>query len=352
MMERARLEKNRVYYRNFMRSYRQRAKDEAAQLRAQVTALELALSQEKPTTSSSGALPWKDVAEALRQDAQDMTTRNAALKKKSKDVGAMAQALYAWVVATTQIPISPKDCLVTWRNTTLLADTDGGGRRRGKAWIMEHMYANTDVVFQQRKFPSWESNTPLFDVNVQFSDACFEIVACRQYTRKRNFDKWTGVYFERLLQNMLVQGFTHTHVNTIVERTETTCLHQTTTLAGEFVNLLAAEFRDMDRYVLVVQNIIHDEAIIVEKKRQRRRCMWLDVRRIDNETIKVRTLYIVSQAFGDGGQSYVPLVDDAPQFYCDLNACAEERREQLFRRRVLQIFNESNLANPAMEDDA
>ncbi|KAF0705214.1 Aste57867_7100 [Aphanomyces stellatus] len=345
-----RLAKTRLYFRNFMRTYRQKEKDEVQHLRSQIYDLEAQLEKLACASSTSasktkdGRLPWNEVATALKEDMDGAMRRNADLKKKSQKLYVVLHGLYNWVLASSQVPESPNSSIPTWRNTSLLANPTG--RRCGKEWIMRQMYESADDVFRQRQYPSMDSNEQFYDLNIQFSDDSFNVVARRQVNDKREFNYFVQRYRENLFTNMLLQGFIKTSSDNVAETTESTRLHQLIAASGEFVNILTAEFWDgLDRCMFVVQNIIDDETISgpnAAPKLLRHRTMWVEMRRIADGTTKMRNLYMVSQAFTKAS-GFLPLDVDAVNFYCDLGGCPPEWKELMFRRRVLNIFSEANI---------
>ncbi|KAF0693643.1 Aste57867_15406 [Aphanomyces stellatus] len=343
----ARRARTRLYARNAMRQLRQKEKDEMASLRDEIQHLEGEL-RRRTRVHGPLLLPWKDVAAALKASSHEVVVANGTLKTRAQTTVAMMRALHRWVAATaSSIPVFPTR--PTWRNTSLLAHD--ASRTLGKAWIVQQMYANTDAVFYARAFPAVTSDVELYDLDVEFDGADdnvdgFQVVARRQYVQKRLFCDYVKGYEWNIVQNLKVEGFRRVHNQTVAETTDATILHRLTTSSGEFVNVLTASFHPRaGRCVFVAQSIVDDEAVTHEPHFQRNRFLWTDMRRVDDETVQIRTLYVMSQAFSKR-QGYVPLQDDARRFYCDLSTVPEKFHECVFRRRVREIFNQANVDQP------
>ncbi|KAF0693644.1 Aste57867_15407 [Aphanomyces stellatus] len=336
-----RLEKTRLYYKNFMREYRKKQRNEVEFLQAQVEALEEDLRRRAVT--ADGRLPWRHVAHAMKEDMEIVAQENKALKEESERTYGMLHALYRWVVERASVPVSPDACISTWRNTSLPLNPTI--RQQGKEWIMRQMFENTDRIFES--CPLNDSVASIYDMDVQFLDECFVVRLYRQYTTgDESFAAYVSRYRENFVQSLKLDSFRRVDpAKTEVEASHSTVMHRLTTSTGEFVNLLSGEFVAIDRAVVVAQNIIDDEGAPHEVANQRNRFLWMDIRRRGDGTATVRQFYATSQAFTKHG-GYISLETDAGNFHCDLSTCPSEWKQMMFRRRVLDVFTEANVDLP------
>ncbi|KAF0719747.1 Aste57867_819 [Aphanomyces stellatus] len=301
--------KKRAYLREFMQGYRQKVKNATQSLKDQVRHLEVECKRRSFTT----LMPWHEVADALRLERSETETEYHALKKKLREVEAVAYTMQQWVLAQSPVPRSPDAVTAswTWRNVTLMADP--ATRTLGKEWILQQMYFNTDRMFHHHGFPPIESMESMYEMEIQFKDDCIYYHAKRQMETFPPDAIVRRMYRDRLCSILMTDGYNLVSVPTIVETTETTTLHQMTTRRGEWINVLVGEFNCDARCVIVAQQIQTDEVLGkagAKGSRQRSRMMWCvtyDFQRLASGRWMYRTLYLNSQSFLHRDGTYVPL---------------------------------------------
>ncbi|KAF0720953.1 hypothetical protein AaE_010228 [Aphanomyces astaci] len=170
-----------------MQRYRKRQADlytqlhvEAFHLESQVMHHANAVAQRRVLRLSavSSLLPWKEVLAAIRDDMDELTTANDALRARSQAVDRLAKAMQRWVHNAQYFP-SPSSlssslhasgtlCRTPWRHVTL--DAAPATRTLGFDWITKNLCHNHELVFQQCHFPPITSPDRVADFGVDTTD--------------------------------------------------------------------------------------------------------------------------------------------------------------------------------------
>ncbi|KAF0700836.1 Aste57867_8635 [Aphanomyces stellatus] len=320
------------YLKRMRRMYHQEAKKDRLHLAQKVQDLELELSELRRRTRCADredtSLPWRDVAAALRE-AQDISTAQChRLKQRVQVYEAVLVEMRQWVqaCAALQGPAFNDDTLV-WQG--LMANPHS--RKLGKAWLLQHMYHNTDRVFCEHGFPSMLSGDempgyPTFsfgemgytsvyrgqvDVDIPFEDAveamCSTVLTYRCYIPQ----------YDATLPKLLDYADGHTHHYVFV------------TPIQEYVNLVVGAFRSANRTVLCIQQIQDDELFMRPRGAlHRNRRIWCEARRLPNGRTKFRVISFHSQSMRDNEAT--KLDEDAKWYGLNLDDCPDELKETRF----------------------
>ncbi|CAK4085429.1 unnamed protein product [Aphanomyces euteiches] len=330
----------RGYMRKYMQSHRDRDKREVEQLRQQVTALEHDLERltgPRQDKSSSTILSWRDIALALNEAKDEETARLDESKRKSQALARLIVDLTQWLSSPTQLPASLPPHRLSWRNVSLPGSKES--RHLGKEWITQQMFHNIERVFMEKSMPPPYSLEWMEELDVEVTDNSWHLDYRFHHVIKGNIEdeiaKHSKFHRHSMCQRLTVDAFNPITINTLVETTKHTTLHQMVTSHGEFVNLLCGEFIEPTRAVFVVQQIHHDEAVNLANPRQRDRIAWQEFLQLPSGVWVERRIYRMSQSFTKDGN--LPLVDEARLWGVDLMHLSEEKQQSRFRQDALAI---------------
>ncbi|KAF0720380.1 Aste57867_356 [Aphanomyces stellatus] len=313
--------------------YRLEKKSEAAQLKLTQKELEAKLEQllEASKLRQPHILSWRDAAKALKDARDGAHVRNRELRARIHMYERLVRDLSAWVQATDGVTRSLNPLCPTWRDVTLLANPES--RKLGKEWITMQMFHNTDRVFQQHGFPSWDCD----DVDVYRDlDISFPESGGCLYTSRRHFVSTQSLEqsCDAVRQDCLAMLLVHVNrvETSLREADANTQLHTVHTTNDEFLNILCGEFATPDRCTFVLRQIQRDDTQ-EGRFRQRNRMLWFDYFRLPNGCTKKRSLAIVSNCFVRAGE--FSLDDEAHTLDFHLHDAPRARKEDIFRARLL-----------------
>ncbi|ETW01987.1 hypothetical protein, variant [Aphanomyces invadans] len=156
-------------HRDRIREYRRAMVLEAEFLTEKVNTLEAKLAtflsqqQERDKPLRSGRrLPWHEVANALKEAADDSITLHEDLTRFVEDNRVLIVAMTVWRNHHSAIQAFPRANTTTWRNTHLVLPEPS--RQHGFEWITNHMLHQTASILDQCAFPP---NDPSF-LDVRF----------------------------------------------------------------------------------------------------------------------------------------------------------------------------------------
>ncbi|KAF0720381.1 Aste57867_357 [Aphanomyces stellatus] len=331
--------------------YRIEKKSEAAHLKQTQIELETKLQQlvEASKLRQPHILSWRDAAKALKDARDGAHVRNRQLRARIHIYERLVRDLSMWVQATdgVSVPFSFLPMIIsltpqyicqrslnplspTWRDVTLLANPES--RKLGKEWITMQMFHNTDRVFQQHGFPSWDCD----DVDVYRDlDISFPESGGCLYTSRRHFvsSKSLEQSCDAVRRNCLSTLLVHVNrVETLREADANTQLLTVHTTNDEFLNILCGEFATPDRCTFVLRQIQRDDTQ-EGRFRQRNRMLWYDFFRLPNGCSKKRSLAIASNCFVRDDE--FSLDDEACTLGFHLDDAPPARKEDIFRSRLL-----------------
>ncbi|KAF0690752.1 Aste57867_17871 [Aphanomyces stellatus] len=135
--------RKRLYNRQKLRDVRRQEKEELTRLRAEVQACT------ERVLAHPRLLPWKDIADELRQGLIATNVRNQDLKQAAARLWRILQVLVPW---TQTMPSAAVASLLPhqsdWRQHALLGAT-GDVRVMSYKWITERLYHNTAMALAQ-----------------------------------------------------------------------------------------------------------------------------------------------------------------------------------------------------------
>ncbi|ETV99602.1 hypothetical protein, variant [Aphanomyces invadans] len=317
-----------------MVAYREQKKKEMAELKDNIRKLERIRSflhtttLARPSRSGSLLLPWHEVAKALADLRHLSESQNQALRSQLKHHEALVSEMYNWA-ASFHIKNCPDPKRTSWRHVTLLQDP--ALRKLGKEWITEHMYHNTDTIFRQHGFPPLHSSKHLLqDFNFTFDNDEGYHFTTRHMTRlPGSVNSFLDHYKSTLLQfQSCILDYDPSMTTTVEDGA--TIQYTLVTPRHEYVNLLCATYRTMNRVVFVGRQIEDDEAYgACKTTRQRTRMFWCDLHTLEDGSNVGRGLWIQTQSFTKEG-GVVPLERDAAEYDIDLTTCPPHLWEATF----------------------
>ncbi|KAF0719755.1 Aste57867_827 [Aphanomyces stellatus] len=353
----------REYDRNMKRFYRRRTKKEHADLVQKVHELERML---KPLLERSriqkaayrasrlGVLPWTDIAAGLREDQLLTTAQHKALKAQVQSYKATVHAMKAWVLANAVIPrgaVRLEATTPSWRSVSLLACPRT--RLLGKDWITKRMLHNTDRMFRDQGFPPVDQDLLRYDVVVSCDgttdiddstsggpsvESIWGHQANWPYPEPPSRDTLQA-YCTAMCSTLTLNHYRPIPPNTVVEADGHLQLHQMTTDYGEFTNVLTANFQESDnRYVVVAQSILDDEALAAVGAAPRRRLSyWADIFRLPSGQWRRRVLYFASQRCDDGDAPR-SLTKEAHRWECELEHVPPPLQRTMLQQHVMNLW--------------
>ncbi|KAF0719749.1 Aste57867_821 [Aphanomyces stellatus] len=335
--------KRRTYMRNMMRHYHKERKMEVVYLKNLQDELERDLKQlcskvrDENRSLSTTTLSWKDVAQALRDDHSRAVSDQEDLKTDVVEIQALARDMQRWVALQTAVPAFPNSDLPTWRHVSLLSHPRS--RALGKEWITQHMYHNTDRMFQQYGLPPpGAAHIEFFEFIMDHPSSArapedgFEYIHRHQFLSKMPPDVILATYRHRLCALLLVDRHEARPSLQDTLRCEVdgpVAMHQLVTSQSEQINLLSGEFHEATRSVFVAQQIQDDESMGDARRRhpQRNRSLWVEVRPQADGGAVVRVVYLYSQLF-HGNKTPCALVDEGKYWDFDATASPPARFRQ------------------------
>ncbi|KAF0689669.1 Aste57867_18906 [Aphanomyces stellatus] len=313
-----------------MQRYRKRLVDSATTLRAMVSELEEELGRRSASLSSrvggvtaASMLPWKEIAEALRDVSMDSTTTHATLKRQVHGSAHVLRCLWTWTEERRGISMMTTSS--TWRDVTLLMDPFS--RHIGFDWITLRMFNNVDCIFDRCAFPSIVSDECINDFVIDTTHPEFmQYVWRRQFTTPLSLDTVSSIFNLHLCHKIVACCEENQSAAVAALRPLDQAALQDVPGAmysyhrgpTELVNILTREFCTPTRRVVVTQNIIDDERLGGRSPRQANRQQWLVLQEAPRGGTIVRYVYINSQDFTAEG--YVPFEEEAKGWGVDGDA--------------------------------
>ncbi|KAH9194660.1 hypothetical protein AeNC1_003358 [Aphanomyces euteiches] len=331
--------RRRVYMRNMMKIYRDEFKKEMAYLREKEQQLEVQVQHLLQTRclggddDSSGALPWREVSQALKEEHDEAKAKREKLLTQVMTHRRVVDNMERWVAAQMTIPVSPTTPTSTWRNTTLLGDPTS--RQLGKQWIMEQMFHNTDRVFQMYQFPAMDRAHDLYGLEaVPTPNGGFQYIHRRQFDLGHPLDMLLQLYKDTVYRFMTPDAVYHNNV--AAEESNDTTLRTLHNSNGEVMHLLTRAFSSGQRSVFVGQEILDDDLLPITKPKQRSRMIWFDIVPLSPTKCRLRCLYIYSNFFDNKGES-LPFEEEAKGWNFDPSLHPPESLEDRFRTHVRAV---------------
>ncbi|KAF0720382.1 Aste57867_358 [Aphanomyces stellatus] len=320
--------------------YRLEKKSEAAHLKQTQIELEDKLEQllEASKLRQPHILSWRDAAKALKDARDGAHVRNRGLRARIHMYDRLVSDLSMWVQATDGVSRSLNPLCPTWRDVTLLANPES--RKLGKEWITMQMFHNTDRVFQQHGFPSWQcDDVDVYrDLDISFPETGGCLYTCRRhFVSKQSLEQSCDAVRQNCLSTLLVQV---NRAETLREADANTQLHTVHTTSDEFLNILCGEFATPDRCTFVLRQIHRDDTQ-EGRFRQRNRMLWsvmFDYFRLPNGCTKKRVLAIVSNCLVRDGE--FNLDDEARLAGFHLDDASPVRKEDFFRARLIGALDQ------------
>ncbi|KAF0701186.1 Aste57867_8337 [Aphanomyces stellatus] len=334
--------RRRVYLKHMRRMYRREAKEERVYLLNKIHELEHRLEP----LQDRFRLPWRDVAIALGEARHVASTNCSKLLTRVKEMDLVVWEMQRWVAAQVSLQGGLGSHVPTWREWSLLANPQS--RHLGKAWIMQHMFHNTDRVFLEHGFPPREIDFHHFDITMAPPDeGGARMTMGLQLDAHRSND--SGIPLTSYCQHMCLVLRTNFHMpvppHTVAEVENGTWLHRMPTANGECVNLLTARFDHLQGMVVVAQEIIDDESLSMgdddaAPMKMRGRSFWAEEWVMPDGVRRHRSILILSQRVDRWKQTSlpVPLEEEGPIWGCDLTRVRPEMRDVRFRDDVRRIW--------------
>ncbi|RHY73623.1 hypothetical protein DYB30_012166 [Aphanomyces astaci] len=292
-----------------MQRYRKRQADlytqlnvEAFHLESQVMHHTNAVAQRRVLRPSavSSLLPWKEVLAAIRDDMDELTTANDALRARSQAVDRLAKAMQRWVHNAQYFP-SPSSlssslhasgtlCRTPWRHVTL--DAAPATRTLGFDWITKNLCHNHELVFQQCHFPPITSPDRVADFGVDTTDGMERL----QYIWRIQDDVAVPLSTVRdafarphFLSQVLGKHLTNTssispHISAAMQADEHllsdfgghACYFHSQWGATSWVHFLTREFHLSDDRCLFVAQCVHEDPLMPASPHSRHRMIWYE----------------------------------------------------------------------------
>ncbi|CAK4114610.1 unnamed protein product [Aphanomyces euteiches] len=337
--------KKRLYIRKKMQFYRSEEKNEMLALKKKTFELEndvIRLTRPNqfrlrinPVAANiePEALPWKEVAIALREDRDEKTLQTRSLKHKVDERAFVVECMRRWVDSATAMQHSLNPAAKSWRNVSLLAHPEA--RAMGKDWITKQLYHNTNDMFRHYGFPNGSNDDNFVMNEILFNEACFDTISARQVIVNMPFEALQKALHGRnmwilMMDNVL--GATELDVDS--RKPGDLIHHHAMSVIDEHANLLSREFPEEDRCVFVGQQIHEDETVPTQAI-QRNRRFWVELQRVGPNQTRMRNIYLISQCFTRRG--YLPLPVEARNWGCDLSTTPEHQMEDRFKRHATQL---------------
>ncbi|KAF0739250.1 hypothetical protein Ae201684_005169 [Aphanomyces euteiches] len=299
--------------------------------------LEEKASKHKPMDNEG--LPWKEVAKALEEYRRLTESDNIILRTKLRRLDGLVQEMHRWI--SVQVSLMEKIDYgngKSWRNISLSKDPEA--RRLGKQWIMQHMYHNTDRMFQLHGFPSLESGEDIpCDVIMNFHDDGIFSTFRSQIERETSLEQAVD-YFQSTFRGLQCFVSTYSESTPLIldEVEDSTRQVAYVTPRNEYINVLCGEFITPDRCLFVLQQIQADESDSSHQKcRQRGRMTWYDIHRRANNRIQRRVLSIHTESFASDSRRF-GIVEEALDYGIDLSSCPMHLRETRFPQTFRKLL--------------
>ncbi|KAH9186897.1 hypothetical protein AeNC1_011131 [Aphanomyces euteiches] len=335
--------RRRAYMRGMMKIYRDEFKKEMAYLRGKEFQLlrEIhKLIQEKQqqlgkVNDTLTVLPWKEVALALKRDADEASESLDKLREEVSEHQRLIRDMERWIQSQLKIPTIPSTTMFTWRNTTLFADPTS--RQLAKTWITKQIYHNADRVFQKYKYPTMDNPCDLYD---------FDIVASPggviEYIHRRQFD--VNLSARTLLSMWQLLSPDALFLTAVSEDSDATKLHTMHFPHDEVVHLLTGMFESETRSIFVGQEILQDDLLPKDGLKQRSRMLWYEVVPLATNKSRVRGLYIFTQFITHEGGPF-PFEDEASRWGFDGSLYPENLKHQKFRQHVMTLASQKHIVS-------
>ncbi|KAF0748927.1 hypothetical protein AaE_007197, partial [Aphanomyces astaci] len=306
--------------RKMMVSYRKEKKLEECELKMAYRRLEMEIHALRASTHSAGnasALPWKDIALALEEEAKPSHVEYQSLKEKVKATSRLLRCMEQWVICNSTIAASPNPV---------------------SHWLALHA-PNEPRITPTREALDHPANVPqhrahIRQVPIQSTYAGNEYLLSWQFvtTKSDVIDKCRDHMCDVLMTNL----FYPIESTTIREPYENTLLHQMISKTGDHVNLVVGIFPSPTRTVLVSRQILHDEAWGIVPK-QRNRLAWFEFVTTPLGFIHIRAVLQVSHRITNHGPVDMPV--EASMWGCDLRGVPPPLWESRLRRDVLGLMS-------------
>ncbi|KAF0705488.1 Aste57867_7030 [Aphanomyces stellatus] len=345
---RNRVLKQREYDRHMKRLYRQKEKTERVDLIYEIDELsrvvESMLERRRVWEATKGTrVAWKDICMGLREESGLSSAQHAALKEQVHQYKALAQRMKIWVLLNAMPRVALDGRVSTWRDVSLMAHPTS--RQLGKEWIAKQLIHQTKAVFHTYGFPTKTENVFFFDLVVE--NESVEYIWGHQYDLR---DGWEA-FMTSLCPNLcalLMLDLTHS----VPLNDGSLYLHQMTTVAGEFINLIATSFQKHDGgSILVAQSVADDETIqLTNGSVVRHVSFWYDEALKSTINAIRGDIYAQSHPHGQWKRrtllrqrrlrplGWVSLQEEGRYWGCDLTQVPPDLRESVFRRHVFQTY--------------
>ncbi|KAF0700832.1 Aste57867_8631 [Aphanomyces stellatus] len=343
--------RRREYFKHNKRLHRQQDREERESLLREVQELKQKIqrfsqravareSNEETTTM----LSWRDMALALGDGFRTTAAQHEALKAQVAEYKVLRAMMQAWVATNAAVTTRLDGNVATWRDTTLMVHP--ASRQLGKEWIMKRMYHHTDEWFQFHGFPAIDANETV-DRYLDFEFADGEYIGI--YRDQVEIDSTLDDCVEYMHATMLtlrcyIPQYSPSIPMLLDQEAGNTRQYVLVTPSNEYVNVLTGEFRTKNRCVIVIRQIVDDEACVGGRhQRQRSRMQWLDIHEIpgsNGRRLKFRIATHMSQSFTpeDG---VIPLEVDALDFGISLTTCPEYLQESRFKSTFQRNLSQS-----------
>ncbi|KAG9414197.1 hypothetical protein AC1031_013402 [Aphanomyces cochlioides] len=198
-------------------------------------------------------LPWKDIAITLGRETAESVDTNRMLRGELYQVESLAHALSQWVEKMTNNPVlhSPKDHHFTLQFTSL-PETESV-RRHGFDWITKHLFHNIDRATHQIHFPS--NLSEYLNINAAFTPDTHVITTVNQRVEPVSLDIAAGC----LKQQVFNYPGSVEVLDTLDEGMQYLRFKASAADHTFYENTLFREFRQRNRYVIIVHIISEDD---------------------------------------------------------------------------------------------
>ncbi|KAH9128518.1 hypothetical protein AeMF1_001331 [Aphanomyces euteiches] len=198
-------------------------------------------------------LPWKDIAITLGRETAESVDMNRMLRGELYQVESLAHALSRWVEKMTNNPVlhSPNDHPFTLQYTSL-PETESV-RRHGFDWITKHLFHNIDRAMRQVHFPS--NLSEYLNIDAAFTPDTHVITTVNQRVEPVSLDVAAGCLKHQVFN---YPGSVEV-LDTLDEGMQYLRFKASAADHTFYENTLFREFRQRNRYVIIVHIISEDD---------------------------------------------------------------------------------------------
>ncbi|KAF0694205.1 Aste57867_14898 [Aphanomyces stellatus] len=336
---RDRIQRQREYDRHKKQLYRQKERSERNDLLAEIDELTRVLTpmmeQRQARDPARGSrVAWSDICKELRAESALSVAQNTALKTQVKLFQDLVLRMKIWVARNSSVVVLDGR-VPTWRDVSLLAQPRS--RQLGKEWITKNMFHQADAIFHSHGFPAKDAGDDFF-FDVTFDDGGVDYVLGCQNDLLPGWEQIMALLCPHLCAFLFLDLGHTLPMNTVKESDGAFFLHQMTSTAGEFFNLLATTFHDGTGGSVVVAQSIDDDELAPRCEAfttDRKLSLWADIYCLPHGQWKRRTVVRQRRTWWPG----IAFEDEARYWGCDLTGTPQGARESVFRNHAVQTWH-------------